>query len=192
MMSETVNMPMNKERTEPATVYGLLAEFSDAGAIVQSAEQVRKAGYTRWDVHTPFPVHGLDEAMGIRPTILPWIVLGAGLSGLVAGLGLQWWTNAVDYPLLISGKPIFSLPANIPVIFEVTVLLSAVTTVFALFGLNGLPRLYHPVFTNQRFRRATADRFFIVIEANDPLFDAEKTQSLLSSLGATAVEVVED
>ncbi len=190
-MNEYGHQPKSNEPVEKKT-WGLLAEFDDAGKVIDSAEKVRDAGYTRWDVHSPLPLHGLDEAMGIRPTILPWIVLGAGLTGLAAGLLLQWWTNAVDYPYIISGKPFFSLPANIPIVFEVTVLFSAITAVFGLFGLNLLPQLYHPLFTNERFRRVTADRFFIVIEAADPLFDPEKTQSFLSSLGANAVETVED
>src|SRR3954454_2244828 len=99
---------------------GLLAEYDDIDAILNAARTVRRAGFLRWDVHSPFPIHGIDYAMGIKPTILPWLVLGAGLFGLVGGILLQWFTNAFDYPFLISGKPIWSLPANIPVIFECT------------------------------------------------------------------------
>src|ERR1700688_3764246 len=106
----------------------------------------RAAGYKVWAVPSPFPIHGIDAVIGIRPTILPWLVLGGGLTGLLSGLGLQWFTNAFDYPFLISGKPIFSLPANIPVIFELTVLFSALTAVFGMLGLNRLPMLYNPLF----------------------------------------------
>ncbi|MFH0793157.1 MAG: DUF3341 domain-containing protein, partial [bacterium] len=127
-------------------------------------------------------VHGLDGAMGIRPTILPLIVFGGGLTGCAAGLALQWWTNAVDYPFLISAKPYFSLPANIPIIFEITVLFSAITTVLAMLALNNLPLHYHPLFRSERFRRSTSDRFFIVVEAQDPKFDAKKTHVFLGSL----------
>ncbi len=187
MNKETVHTDNSNNR-----IYGLLAEFDTTDAIIDSAEKVRDAGYKKWDVHTPFPVHGLDEAMGIKPTILPWLVLGGGITGAAAGLLLQWWTNAVDYPHIISGKPFFSLPANIPIIFEVTVLVSAITTVLGLFGLNQLPKWYHPLFTSHRFRRVTTDRFFIVIEAADPIFDLEKTRTFLSSLTPAAVDAVED
>ena len=106
-------------------LHGLVAEFDNVDDLLEACEQIRDQGYTRWDSHTPFPVHGVDQAMGIRSTVLPWIVLVAGVIGLLTGLLMQWWTNAIDYPLVISGKPFFSLPANIPVIFELTVLFSA-------------------------------------------------------------------
>ena len=177
--------------TAPATLHGLLAEFQGPQALREACEKVRDAGFTRWDAYTPFPVHGLNEAMGIRPTRLPWLVLGAGATGCVAGIGLQWWTNAVDYPFLISGKPLFSLPANIPVAFELTILLAAVTAFVGMLAFNGLPRWSHPLARVARFRRSTADRFFVAIEAADPKFDVEKTEAFLRSLGATALERVE-
>ncbi len=176
----------------PAPTYGVLAEFDTVAALLAAARGVRDAGYRRWDAHSPFPVHGLDRAMGVRPTLLPWLVLGGGLAGAGGSLLLQWWTNAIDYPYVISGKPFFSLPANIPVIFESTVLLAALTAFFGMLALNRLPELYHPVFKSDRFRRVTSDRFFIVIEAADPRFDPQRTPALLRSLGATAVEVLED
>jgi hypothetical protein len=169
-------------------LHGLLLEFDNVHGLVPAVEQVRDAGFKHWDVHTPFPVHGMDDAMGIRGTRLPWIILGGGLTGLGLATLMQWWMNAVDYPFLISGKPLFSLPANIPVMFELTVLFSAFATFFGMWGLNGMPRLYHPVFTSDRFRRATQDRFFIVIEARDPRFDAAKTREFLASLGGSAIE----
>jgi hypothetical protein len=182
--------PHTPGQTDPQTqpIYGLLGEFDNPDGLVAAAEQVRKAGYTRWDVHTPFPVHGLDDAMGIRATRLPWIVLAAGLSGAGLAVLLQWWTNAVDYTFIISGKPYFSLPANIPVTFELTVLFAAVTAFVGMLALNGLPQLYHPLFGNDRFRRATSDRFFVVIEADDPQFDPRRTRDLLVSLGAEVSE----
>ena len=164
------------------TTYGIIAEFDNPADLIAATEIVRDQGFKRWDVHTPYPVHGLDGAMGIRPTILPLIVFGGGLTGFFVGLALQWWTNAVDYPFLISGKPYFSLPANIPIIFEVTVLFSAITTVLAMLVLNNLPLHYHPLFTCDRFRRSTSDRFFIAVEAQDPKFDAKKTHEFMSSL----------
>jgi hypothetical protein len=171
---------------------GLMAEFETVDAVVEAARTVRRAGFTRWDVHTPFPIHGIDPVMGIRPTILPWLVLGGGLSGLIGGMALQWYCNAYDYPIIVSGKPFWSLPANIPIIFECTVLLAALTTVFGMFGLNNLPQLYNPLFKSERFRRVTDDRFFIVIDASDKRFDEAETTQLLKDAGAMAIERVED
>jgi hypothetical protein len=173
-----------------AELYGLLAEFEAVPDLMAAAEKVRDAGYTRWDTHTPFPVHGLSDAMGLRATRLPYVVLGGGLTGGALGLLMQWWMNAIDYPLIISGKPLFSLPANIPVMFELTVLFAAAGAFLGMLVLNGLPALYHPLLTNDRFRRATADRFFISIETDDPRFDPVATALFLRSLGGSAVEEV--
>jgi hypothetical protein len=169
-------------------LYGYLAEFETVSALVAACEQVRDEGFTRWDAHTPFPVHGLDAAMGLRSTKLPWLVFGAGASGAGLGLLMQWWMNAVDYPLNISGKPLFSIPANIPITFEVTILLSALTAFVGMLALNGLPQYYHPVFRSDRFRRVTDDRFFISIEARDPRCRGEETERWLAALGAVGVE----
>lgn len=175
-----------------ARAYGLMVEFNEVADVLRAAEKVRGAGYQNWDVHSPIPIHGMDGAMGIRPTILPWIVLGGGLTGVTAAILMQWWMNAVDYPLIVSGKPFFSLPANIPVAFELTILFSAVAAVVSLFALNGLPRWHHPLLTNARFRRFSTDKFFIVIEAADPRFHEQKTREFLSSLGGQAVELIEE
>jgi len=178
--------------TPPAKLVGLLAEYENVDAIFAAAEAVRNAGFTRWDCHSPFPVHGLDKAMGVRPTRLPWIVLCGGLFGLVGGLVLQWWCNAYDYPIITAGKPLWSLPANIPIIFECTVLCSAITAVFGMLALNRLPMLYNPLFKSDRFRRVTNDRFFVVIDASDTKFDESWTTELLKANGAVAVECVVD
>lgn len=192
------------EEIPASKLYGLLAEFSTPAEIYHAAERVNKAGYKWWDCHTPFPVHGLDKAMGLKPTILPLLVFGAGLTGTILAIILQWFTNATDmtlpippvpvtgYAFLISGKPAWSFPANIPVIFELTVLFAAGSTFIFTLLLNGLPRLYHPLFKNRRFLRATSDRFFIVIEARDPLFYRGRTEEFLHSLGPNAVEAVEN
>jgi len=179
---------------EPETVelYGLLAEYETVDAVVDAAAAVRGAGFTRWDVHSPFPIHGIDPVMGIRPTVLPWLVLGGGLFGLFGGMWLQWYCNAYDYPILISGKPFWSLPANIPVIFECTVLCASIVAVFGMLGLNRLPMLYNPLFKSDRFRRVTDDRFFISIDASDARFDEQQTGDLLRQNGAVSVERVED
>jgi len=170
----------------------LLAEFETPGDLMAAANLVRDAGYTRWDCFTPFPVHGLDGAMGIRDTKLPWVVLVGGIAGTVTALVLQWWTNAVDYPYLISGKPLWSLPANIPVTFELMVLFSALTAVASMLIFNNLPQFYHPVFRSRRFRRVTSDRFFIAIETDDPKFDETATSELLERAGSTHVERLVD
>jgi hypothetical protein len=180
------------ERNQALGLVSLMGEFATVDAVVSAVRKVRQAGYARIDVHSPFPIHGIDEALGVRPTILPWIVLAAGLFGLTGGLVMQWWMNAFDYPLLVSGKPIWSLPANIPVIFECTILCAAYTAVFAMLILNRLPMHYHPLFKIDRFRRVTNDRFFLIIDANDPRFDERATAQLLTSLGAAAVDKVED
>ena len=188
-----MSQSVNTAAAANAPLWGLMAGFESVEAILAAAERVRDAGYTRWDAHTPFPVHGLNDAMGLRPTRLPWIVLAAGATGAATGLVLQWFTNAFDYPLLISGKPLFSLPANIPVMFELTILFSAVAAFVGMLAVNGLPRPYHALFGNRRFRRVTADRFFISIEAADPRFDAEATKKFLASFGgATVVEEVHE
>jgi len=180
------------DRTDAATLYGYLVSFDKVDELLVAATSIRDAGYTCWDAHTPFVIHGLDAAMGIKKTVLPYIVFLAGLTGTVAGLLLQWWTNAVDYPFLISGKPLFSLPANIPVAFETTILFAAISALIGMLALNGLPQLSHPLFANRSFKRATDDRFLISIEASDPIFEATKTRELLESISGKPVEEIEE
>lgn len=191
------------EIPEATRLYGLIAEFKTPGDAMAAAEKVRDAGYRWWDVCTPFPVHGMDRAMGIRRTILPVIVFLAGMSGTMAAFILQSFTMATEtpiwalvwvtgYPFMISGKPLISLPAFIPVMFEVTILFAALTTVFGMFIMNGLPRLHHPLFQSDRFLRVTNDRFFVVIEARDPKFIRGKTESFLRTLNPISIEAVDE
>lgn len=177
---------------EGGAFYGYIVSFDKVDELLAGARAVRNAGYTRWDAHTPFVIHGLDAAMGVKKTILPYIVFAGGLTGTLAGILLQWWTNAVDYPFLISGKPLFSLPANIPIAFETTILFAAISALIGMLALNGLPRLYHPLFTSRAFKRATDDTFFISIEAADPLFDRNETRRLLEEISGRQVEEIED
>ena len=182
--------PHSPDASGDAPLHGLLAEYESSGGLIAASRAVRDAGFTKWDTYTPYPVHGIDKAMGIKMTVLPWIVLGAGLTGLATAILLQWWTNAYDYPWLVSGKPFWSIPANVPVMFELTVLFSAFAAFFGMLGLNKLPHPSHPLDYVKRFGRSTTDRFFVLVQASDPVFDEKETRSLLEGTGAVAVEEV--
>lgn len=172
--------------------YGLIAQYDDVTSLVRACETVRDAGYSKWDSYSPFPVHGIDPAMGIRPTKLPLLIFTMGITGTCVAILMQWWMNAHDYQFIISGKPMWSVPANIPVAFELTVLFAALTAIFATLARNGLPRFHHPLFQSERFARATDDKFFIGIEAKDGHYDGDKTRALLESTGAVAVDAITD
>lgn len=187
-----MSAPEMKNQNTGPEFYGLLAEFRTPDDLLHACEAVRDAGYTKWDSHMPYPVHHFEEKMGIRMTILPWIVLGGGITGLFGGLAMAYWMNGIDYPWIISGKPLFSLPAFFPIMFELTILLAAFGAFFGMWALNKLPEFHHPVFTSERFKRATNDRFFIHIAANDPVFEKEKTRALLEKAKAVAVEDIFD
>ncbi len=171
--------------------YGILAQFATPAALYHACERVRDAGFTRWDAHTPFPVHGLEGAMGIRRSPLPWIVLVTGLTGAALGFVLQWWVHTTAYPLVISGKPYNSWPAFIPITFELGVLFASLGAVFGMLGLNRLPMHHHPLFRSKVFESVTDNAFFISIESWDPRFDPTATRTLLESLGAQSVELLE-
>lgn len=170
---------------------GVLAEYDTPGAIYHACEQIRDAGFRRFDSYTPFPVHNLDKAMGLGPSYLPWLVLIAGISGASLAMLLMVWTSAYDYPLNIGGKPTWSIPAFIPITFEVTILFSGLTAVFGLFFLNGMPTYHHPLFEIERFLKVTDDKFFILIEARDKRYERDKMIKFLEETGATATAVVE-
>jgi hypothetical protein len=171
--------------------WGLLAEYETAAAIFRAAERVRDAGYRKWDTYTPFPVHNLDKAMGLRPSPIPWIVFTFGMIGLSAGFSLQTWVSAIEYPIIVQGKPYLSYQAWVPVCFEMGVLLASFGAIMGMFGLNKLPQYYHALFNSARFRRVTDDRFFLAIEVRDPKYDPDRTRKLLEETGAVAVEEVE-
>lgn len=170
----------------------LLAEFDSAGDCLHAAEKLRDAGYKDFDTHTPFPVHGMDAAMGLSDSKLGWIVFPVALTGTSLAWLMMWWMNGIDYPLVIGGKPPYSLPSMVPIMFELTILLSAFGTVFGMFHLNRLPRHHHPVFNSERFAAFSNDKFFVSVEATDPKFSVEKTKQLLESVHPTNVEVVYD
>lgn len=167
--------------------YGLLAEFESAEALVAAARRVREAGYSRFDAHSPFPVEGLPEAMGLPRTRLPLVVLIGGIAGCVGGFLLQYWISTTAYPLNVGGRPLNSWPSFIPVTFELTVLVAALAAVLGMLGLNGLPKPYHPLFGVDRFAHATQDAFFLSIEAEDPNFHPETTRKFLESLNPREV-----
>jgi hypothetical protein len=173
----------------------ILAEFENTHDVLHAAEKVRDAGYVRWDTHTPFPVHGMDRAMGLKDSRLGWIVITFALIGLSGAFVMMHWMNGVDYPTVVGDKPPGApgtLPSMVPIMFELTILLSAFGAVLGMLHLNRLPRHNHPVFESERFRRATDDRFFISIEADDPKFDVDKTRKLLEGAHAANVEVIEE
>lgn len=180
-----------KKPSEPKS-FGLMAEYADENQLLDACRRVRDSGYTRTDAFTPFPVHGIDEALGIKPTVLPWFTLIAGATGTTVALSMEYFMNAVDYPYIISGKPFASWPAFIPVAFELTVLFAAFTTVFAMLGLNGLPKFSNPVFTNPKFDRTTDDRFFLWVDSRDKYFNGDKVQSLLGETDPLSVEEVKE
>ncbi len=172
-------------------IYGLLAEFDTATEIVDAANRTREAGYTKTDAFSPFPLHEIDEALGIKRSILPYMVFCGGIIGAFSGLALQYYVHVIDYPLNVGGRPYFSLPSFIPPMFELTILLAAFTAVFGMLFLNGLPQPYHPVFNVPRFALATREKFFLIIEGDDPKFDYEETKSFMESLNPQEVFDVE-
>jgi len=172
-------------------IYGLLAEFSDPTELVAAARRAYEEGYRQMDAYSPFPVEELAEALGFHRTRVPLIVLIGGLVGCIGGYFLQYYIAAIHYPLNIGGRPLNSWPAFIPITFELTVLIAALSAVLGLLALNGLPMPYHPVFNVPRFALATRDRFFLCIEATDPLFDLEGTRRFMERLVPREVSEVD-
>ncbi len=167
--------------------YGLLAEFDTTTEIVRAAEKVRDAGFTKTDAFSPFPIHEMDAALGIKKTILPYLVFGGGIAGLLSGLVLQIGTAVFDYPIIVGGRPFLSLTSFVPPAYELTILLAAFTAVFGMLLLNGLPQPYHPVFNVPRFNLATREKFFLLIQADDPKFDYEETRAFMETLNPQEV-----
>jgi hypothetical protein len=182
---------VKREGAAPA-LYGVIAQFEDAAALLRAAERAHAAGYRRLDAFTPFPVHGLAEAIGFHRTHVPTIALAGGLLGLAGGFGLQYWIHVVAYPLNVGGRPLNSWPAFVPVTFECTILFAAFGAVLGMLALNGLPRPNHPVFNVAEFERASQDRFFLCIESTDPRFEREAVRGLLAGLGGKVDDVALD
>jgi len=175
-----------------APLFGVLAEFASPADVYHAAEKVRDAGFKKWDVYSPFPIHGIETAMGIGDSKMGWISFFGACTGAFGGFGLQLWIHRFAYPLLIGGKPMIAYPAYIPVTFEPGVLFTGFATILGMLALNGLPRFYHALFKSDNFKKATDDGFFIGIEAKDPKFSVESARALLESIGGKNIEVLED
>jgi len=171
-------------------LFGLLAEFDSAQHLVDAAEAAKQAGYTKMDAFSPFPIPEIDHALGIKRTILPWIILAMGITGGCSGFFMQWFANNVHYPLNIGGRPTNSWPMFIPITFELTILFSAFTAGIGMIIMNGLPKHYHPVFNVPSFDRASSESFFLTIEMADPKFDRAQTMEFLKSLNPVEVSEV--
>lgn len=178
--------------TENKKLFGVLAEFRNPKELVDAAANVEKSGYKEYDTYAPFPIHGMEKAMGLKESPLGWIVFGGGLIGFLGALTLMIWIMGYDYPLNISGKPYINPPIYVPITFELTVLLSAFAAVFGMLSLNNLPRLHNPLFDVDRFNKASDDGFFLCIEASDDLFSEEKVIKLFTDAGSIHIETVYD
>ncbi len=168
--------------------YGIIAEFETPAAIMHAAEKVRDSGFRKWDVFTPFPVHGMDKAMGLKNSRVGWF----SCTGYTCGMLMIWWMNAVDYPIVIGGKPMFSPFSAFPPSYELTILLGSFGSLLGMLFLNRLPRLHHPLLKHRRFALASHDRFFLVIETCDPKYSETETRKLLEGAGSKHIELVEE
>ncbi len=170
--------------------YGIVAEFEDADLLVDAARAAKEAGYKHMEGYSPFPIHALSDALGFRDNRMPWIIFLGGVIGGISGYSLQYYVSVIDYPMNVGGKPLNSVPSFIPVTFECTILFAALAAFLSVLALNQLPQPYHPIFNAPGFERASQDRFFLCIEANDPLFDNEGTREFLEGLEPLAVSMV--
>lgn len=186
--------PMSRFVTERGNpVHGVVAEYDTTPCVFHAAEMIRDAGYKRWDVHSPFPIHGIEHAMGHKQTKLPWIVMGFAMCGAVGAWALQYWITAVDFPgFTVQGRPYGAWEPFLMIIFELGVLSSAFASLIGMLMLNGLPRWHHPLFSSDRFLETSQGRFMIVIEANDPAFDPDQTRRLLEESGGRDIALIED
>ena len=172
-------------------LYGVLAEFANPADVIHACVIVRDAGYRNWDMHTPFPIHGMEEAMGIKRTKLPLFAAVVGLSATALGFLMQFYMT-VDYKMVVQGKPYTAWEPLVPITFELGILFTAFATIIGMLALNGLPRHHHALFSSKRFLDCSDDKFFIAIESRDPQFDPTLTRDLLRGAGATTIELVED
>jgi hypothetical protein len=181
----------DREPDRHTPLYGALARFTGPVELLVAVRRLHDLGYRRLDAYSPFPIHGMDQALGLGRSKVPVLVLAGGVFGAVFAQTLQWYQSVIAYPLITAGKPLNSAEAFVPITFETTILYAAFGAVFGMLALNGLPRLYHPVFRGKSFARASNDGFFLSVEARDPSFDRRETMALLESLGGTEVELIE-
>lgn len=180
---------MSHGAVETPKLYGLMAEFQTPAELLDAAGAAHAAGYRKMDAYSPFPIHGMSEALGQPPTNIATLVLCGGILGCVGGFGLMYWISNIAYPFNVGGRPNYSWPSYIPITFETTVLLASLTAVIGMLALNGLPQPYHPVFNVPAFKRCSQDRFFLCIETADPKFDLEGTRTFLKKLSPAVEEV---
>ncbi len=173
-------------------IYGLMAEFSTPGDLLRAGEKLRAEGYQKWEAFTPFPIHGLDKIMGYRNSLVGWVALAGGVFMFLNIVFLIWFSNAFDYPLIVGGKPMFSVPMTFVPAYIMMIMGGAGGALLGMVGLNQLPRLHHPLLFKKRFESVSRDKFVIVIGANDKKFCASETKNLLASLGGANIEIVED
>jgi hypothetical protein len=172
--------------------YGILAEFDSPAAILTAAEKVRDAGYSRWDVFTPFPIHGMDKVMGLKNSLVGWVALGGGAFMFLNIVGLIWFANAFDYPLIVGGKPMFSVPMTFVPAYIMMIMGGAGGALIGMLAFNELPRFNHPLFTSERFALVSRDKFSLLIGSTDPKFSVTETRKLLESIGGAHIEIIED
>jgi hypothetical protein len=168
-------------------LYALVGEFNTGEELMKAAEAARHAGFTKMDSYSPFPIHGMSEALGFRDTKVPWTVFICGILGTTFGYTLQWYTSVIDYPMNVGGKPLNSVPAFIPVAYEFTILFAAFSAAIGMFVYNKLPQPYHPIFNTKNFERASQDKFFLAVEATDPNYDPSKIEKVMKEHGAVEV-----
>lgn len=173
-------------------LFGVIAEFSSARSLYEAAEKVRDKGFKFWDVHSPFPIHGMSKAMGIKKSPLGYIIFCGGFTGFLTAVCLEFIPSSFLYPLIVHGKPVnlFTVPAFFPIMFELTILLSAFTAFFGTFILNRLPRWNHPLFEHEEFKRFSNDAFFLAIESTDPKFSEKETFEFLEQIGGSGVTLI--
>ncbi len=182
---------MSHGRDTSPKPYGVVASFDSPERLLAAAKKANAAGYKKLDAYSPIPVEGLVEAIEWDDVRLGWLVFGGGLTGIAGGLALEWWSSTIAYAHNVGGKPLFSLPAFLPVFYECTILFSAFAATFGMLALNGLPRPHHPIFNSEAGVRSSQDVYALCIEAEDPLFEKQKVSQFLESLGADKVEYVE-
>jgi Protein of unknown function (DUF3341) len=183
-------MSANHDLDELSTIHGAMAEFDSPEELLAACERAYSEGYRRMDAYAPMPIEGLAEAIGYRKNYVALCVLIAGICGVLFGLGLLEWITVIAYPHNVGGRPLNSWPAYIPITFECMILFSALTSMFSMFAMNGLPKPYHPVFNVAEFARASRDKFFLCIESSDPKFRTDNTMEFLRDLGGNEVAIV--